>query len=123
MKPITLEWVKKAEGDFAVMERESRVRKQPNYDDICFHAQQCAEKYLKARLCEADITFPKTHSLTSLLDQTLAVEPLWEALREPLAYLSVYAVDFRYPGLFADKQQAVQARKFCRESAKLLDFR
>lgn len=46
MKPMTLEWVAKAEGDFAVMEREARVRKKPNYDAMCFHAQQCAEKYL-----------------------------------------------------------------------------
>lgn len=30
MKPMTLEWVAKAEGDFAVMEREARVRKKPN---------------------------------------------------------------------------------------------
>ena len=38
MKPMTLEWVAKAEGDFAVMERESRVRKNPNYDAVCFRA-------------------------------------------------------------------------------------
>lgn len=57
MKPMTAEWVVKAEGDFAVLERESRARKDPSYDGICFHAQQCAEKYLKARLHEADISF------------------------------------------------------------------
>ena len=45
------------------MERESRVRKSPNYDGVCFHAQQCIEKYLKAKLVEADIDFPKTHNL------------------------------------------------------------
>ena len=50
MKPSTLEWVAKAEGDFRMMEREARVRKQPNYDGLCFHAQQCVEKYLKARM-------------------------------------------------------------------------
>lgn len=53
----------KAENDFATMERESRVRKSPNYDGVCFHAQQCIEKYLKAKLVEADIDFPKTHNL------------------------------------------------------------
>jgi HEPN domain-containing protein len=53
MKPMTAEWVAKAEGDFAMVERESHARKNPNYDGVCFHAQQCAEKYLKARLCEA----------------------------------------------------------------------
>jgi hypothetical protein len=39
---MTHEWVAKAEGDFTTMERESRARKAPNYDAICFHAQQCA---------------------------------------------------------------------------------
>lgn len=48
MNEITLEWVNKAEGDFATALREGRVRKNPNYDAWCFHAQQCAEEYLKA---------------------------------------------------------------------------
>jgi len=43
MKPITAEWIAKAEADFATAQRESRVRKNPNYDDICFHYQQCSE--------------------------------------------------------------------------------
>jgi HEPN domain-containing protein len=48
MKPLTSEWVEKAEGDFATAGREIRVRKTPNFDAVCFHAHQCAEKYLKA---------------------------------------------------------------------------
>jgi hypothetical protein len=82
MKPITLEWIAKAEGDFAIVEREARARKNPNYDGLCFHAQQCAEKYLKARLTEAGIDFPKTHVLATLLDLVLVVEPLWEVFCE-----------------------------------------
>jgi HEPN domain-containing protein len=57
MKPLTAEWISKAENDFATALRESRVRKNVNYDAVCFHAQQCAEKYLKARLQEAGIAF------------------------------------------------------------------
>lgn len=79
MKQITSEWAAKAEGDYAIVERESRVRDNPNYDGICFHAQQCAEKYLKARLSEADIGFAKIHDLVALLNQALEVEPMWEA--------------------------------------------
>ena len=66
MKPLTSEWVEKAEGDFATAEREIRVRKTPNFDAVCFHAQQCTEKYLKALLQEADLPFGKTHHLISL---------------------------------------------------------
>ncbi len=114
MKPITIEWVNKAEGDYTMLERESRARKNRNYDGICFHAQQCAEKYLKARLCEAGIEFKKIHDLVALLDKALVVEPLWETYREHLAYLSDFAVNFRYPGESADRVMALDARKRCR---------
>jgi len=48
MNPIVQEWIDKAEGDWNTARREYRVRKSPNYDAVCFHSQQCAEKYLKA---------------------------------------------------------------------------
>ena len=113
MKQITAEWIEKAENDFSTAQRESHVRKNPNYDGICFHYQQCAEKYLKARLCEAEITFGKIHDLVVLLEQVLKVEPNWETFREDLAYLSDFAVTFRYPGESADKESAIEAKKLC----------
>lgn len=61
-----------------MMEREARARRNRNYDGICFHAQQCAEKYLKAVLAEAGLPVVKTHDLTALLDQVLALQPGWE---------------------------------------------
>ena len=114
MKPITLEWISKAEGDFAMMEREGRARKQRNHDGICFHAQQRAEKYLKARLTEADVDFRKTHDLMTLLDSAVEVEPLWESFRRDLAYVSDFAVTFRYPGESATKEDARDAIQRCR---------
>jgi HEPN domain-containing protein len=119
MKPTTAEWIEKAEGDFATMQRESRARRNPNYDAICFHAQQCAEKYLKARLVEADISFGKVHDLVALLDQTLAVQPDWEVFREDLAYLSDFAVSSRYPGESANKESALDAVRRCRFFRKI----
>ena len=68
MKPITQEWVNKAEGDFGTAQRENLVQEMPNYDAVCFHSQQCTEKYLKARLQEENIAFGKTHDLSRLLD-------------------------------------------------------
>ncbi|NOT01306.1 MAG: HEPN domain-containing protein [Phycisphaerales bacterium] len=121
MKPITAEWVSKAEGDFAILERECRARKNPNYDGACFHAQQCAEKYLKARLCEAQLPFKRIHDLVALLRLVLKLEPTWELFHEELAFLSDFAVTFRYPGESADKQSAHEARRCCRrfrESAR-----
>jgi HEPN domain-containing protein len=114
MKPLTEEWVSKAEGDFASANRELRARKAPNYDSACFHAQQCAEKYLKARLCEAGLVTEKTHNLLHLLDRCMPIEPLWEGLRTPLNVLSAYAVAFRYPGESADRTTARDAIQICK---------
>jgi HEPN domain-containing protein len=114
MRPLTAEWVSKAEGDYGSVEREARARKNPNYDGLCFHAQQCAEKYLKARLCEVGVPFGKTHDLPALLDQAIEFEPSWELFREDLAFLSDFAVNYRYPGESADRESALDSRRRCR---------
>ncbi len=113
MKPLSNEWVVKAEGDYASARRELKARKAPNFDAACFHAQQCAEKYLKARLQEAGVPFGRSHHLTALLDLALPLEPMWEACRADLAILTAYAVEFRYPGESADGALARDAVRRC----------
>src|SRR5215213_1804421 len=98
MKRSTREWIKKAESDYQLALTLSRRRKLTFYDQACFHCQQSAEKYLKARLEEADIISPKTHDLKKLLNLALPVEPMWAALLPALTALSDYGVVFRYPG-------------------------
>lgn len=109
MKPITRDWAAKAEADFATASREVRARTRPNHDAVCYHAQQCIEKYLKARLIEANIAFPKTHDLVLLLDLTLPVEPFWETFRDDLALLTTFSVALRYPDHSADRTMALDA--------------
>ncbi|MCX7046890.1 MAG: HEPN domain-containing protein [Candidatus Sumerlaeota bacterium] len=120
MKPLTREWIAKAEEDFAMLGREMRARKDPSYSGACFHAQQCAEKYLKAYLTESSIPFSKTHYLVALLELALPTEPLWESYREDLAQLSSFAVDFRYPGESADKSTARDAYRKCKSIRQAL---
>ena len=109
MKKVTREWVKKAEGDFNTLQRELRARKAPNYDAACFHAQQCAEKYLKAMLQEAGIEFGKTHNLSVLLKRCLPLDATLEMLRRDVLVLNAYAVEFRYPGESAERDMALEA--------------
>jgi HEPN domain-containing protein len=96
MKPITAEWVRKAEGDLEAALKTYRARKIPVYDAACYHCQQCAEKYLKAKLVEAGIVYTKTHDLQSLLKLILPVEPGWLALDPQLDALNKFAVAYRY---------------------------
>jgi len=98
MNPLANEWLAKAEGDFNTAQRELAATEAANYDAVCFYSQQCAEKYLKARLVEAGTDFPKTHDLGALLDLALPAEPDWEQMRDGLDSLTDRAVEVRYPG-------------------------
>ena len=109
MKPETAEWVAKAEGDYATATRERAVVDRPNHDAVCFHAQQVAEKYLKAWLIEAGIAFPRTHDLEALLGFAVAPEPSWGGLRADVRALTSLAVEERYPGSSADAEDAAEA--------------
>ena len=114
MKPSTREWAEKAESDYQLAVALSRRRKLIFPDQQCFHCQQSAEKYLKARLEEASILPPKTHDLKRLLALLAPVEPLWSALSSACASLSDFGVEFRYPGNTATATQAKAALRDAR---------
>jgi HEPN domain-containing protein len=109
MNSATVEWVTKAEGDFTTAGRELRARKYPNYDAVCFHAQQCAEKYLKAILQENDKHIPKIHNLIELMLLCEKIDGSFEMLRADLVIMERFSVRTRYPGETAEKEDAQSA--------------
>jgi HEPN domain-containing protein len=76
---------------------------------VCFHCQQSAEKYLKGLMEEAGLAVPKTHYLDKLLKPLITAHPELQRLRRGLLFLTVFAVETRYPGRNASKRQAVAA--------------
>ena len=114
MKQRTTEWINKAEGDWRMAQREIRVA-DPVWDGICFHTQQCAEKYIKAFLEEHMIAFQKTHDLVELVDLGSGLLPELDPLRPQLAHLSTFGIATRYPGAQADQQAADEALRTAEE--------
>jgi len=105
MKQLTHEWVEKAEGDYRVASAQRRSE-DPVWDAICFHAEQCAEKYLKAWLVEHEVDFPKTHDLEVLARLCLPTLAEADRLMDGLRLLTSFAVEIRYPGAFAKSDDA-----------------
>ena len=68
-----------------------------------------AEKYLKAFLQEHGIAFPRTHNLITLLNLCLPINPMIDLQRPNLDLLNDYAVDYRYPGEWADRDEALRS--------------
>jgi HEPN domain-containing protein len=120
MKELVAEWVKKAQGDVGTAKREAVVKETPNWDAVCFHAQQAVEKYLKALLQQEEISFTKTHDLSVLLNLVLRVFPELKELSEDLEWLSAFSIEFRYPGEEATQQEAGSALAVMDRSLALL---
>jgi len=110
MKPETLEWIDKAEGDWKVAQREMRAA-DPVWNVVSFLAQQCAEKYLQAFLEEQNIAFGKTHDLVVLLNSSGGLLLELNSQRQSLAHLSTFGIATRYPGAQADRQAAEDSMK------------
>jgi len=108
-------WCEKAEHDLRNAEYVLTLGKGCPTDTVCFHCQQCAEKYLKALLLFRSIGFPKTHDLVLLYN--LATGQC--RLNLPLSAvqpLNRYSIEARYPGDWEpiDLQEAAQAVEMAR---------
>src|SRR6266571_1432056 len=93
-REMVADWIHKAENDRKTALALLSLEETPN-DSICFHAQQIAEKALKALLIYRSVKFQRTHDLDILLD-TLD-DPDFEPYRASTPVLTSYAVDARYP--------------------------
>lgn len=100
------EFREKGVADLETARREHAATLRPNYDAVCFHAQQCVEKLMKAVLAQAAQPLRKTHSLLVLDAQIRTVHPTWHADYQHMAILQVGAVEYRYPGITANKEAA-----------------
>lgn len=98
------DWLRHARSELA-------MAKVPANGDIllatlCFHAQQAAEKSIKAVLVHQGISFPKTHNLKFLLELVSAGTSIPPDVTRSTS-LTPYAVSMRYPGVFepVDEQE------------------
>jgi HEPN domain-containing protein len=115
-------WVKRAEEDFELA-RASLRRKKPFTASACFHAQQCAEKYMKALLVSKGTDFPKTHDLLLLNNLCSNAGLFLEINPKFLNTLTDFAVRTRYPGeepILEEAKEALGHAKLVRELARNL---
>jgi HEPN domain-containing protein len=92
-------------------------------DAVVFHAQQCVEKLLKARLIQIGQAVDKIHDLAALSRQLEAVDDQWSWDGEELADLSSGAVLARYPGFEISAEEQAELVEFAsnvRQALKIL---
>lgn len=97
-------WIAKARGDLDAAKRLLEGAP-PLIPEAAFHAQQAAEKSFKAFLTFHNAEFEKTHNLDELGQQCVAIDGALAAVSKPVARISAYAVEARYPGEWGDPDE------------------
>lgn len=91
------DWLTHAESDLNLA-RLGHGSEQVLPQQICFHAQQAAEKALKAVLLSGRVDFPLTHDIEQLLEIAERAEIDLPPEVRDASQLTPYAVETRYPG-------------------------
>jgi len=119
---VVRQWVIKAENDLRNAEHTLTLKENCPYDTVCFHAQQCVEKYLKGLLTFAGVDFPKIHDIGEIirLVPTRFKIPIDPASQEKL---TDFATVNRYPGEWepverTDAEAAVAKAREVRKSVR-----
>jgi HEPN domain-containing protein len=115
-------WVRKAENDALAVQSILAGEEVP-WDVVCFHAQQVAEKLMKALLVLDGVQPARTHDLVALLSECATHRPELESLVEDCRLLTVFAVQARYPDDLAepveeDGRAALDAMERVREALR-----
>jgi HEPN domain-containing protein len=112
---VARQWAAKAEGDLKNAAHTVRLQKDCPTDTVCFHVQQCVEKYLKALLVLNGVEFTRTHQISSLLALVPAqMRPTLSQAEQDR--LTEYAVTTRYPGDYdpISREEALDAVRLAR---------
>jgi HEPN domain-containing protein len=132
MNPETINnWLMRAEHDLKIG-RDELNTKDPATDMICFHMQQCAEKYPKAYLAFHDKEIKRNHDIDAILYDCIDNDKSFSMLSEKkVGMLTPYGTLIRYPDDFymptmAETEEAVvlslMVKDFVREKLKAAGF-
>ena len=107
------DWLRRAHSDLALA--SIALPAGVLYTELCFHAQQAAEKSIKAVLVHYGIEFRKVHNIDYLLTLLPKEVPLPSEVEDAVG-LTSYAVALRYPGDYEDVteeayREAIQAAR------------
>ena len=100
-------WILKAESDLKTL--MILMDSGEPLDTACFHAQQAAEKYLKAFLSFHDKVFPRIHAIEELLAWCAKLDEGFADLIGETAFLTNYAVELRYDVDFWPEKEEAEA--------------
>ena len=105
-RDAALELLEKAEND--IIAAKATLATGKALDAVCFHAQQAAEKSLKALLAFHGIEYPLRHDLDELLVLAQPFDVIVEPLTTKVSALTAYAVITRYTRFNPNVEKATQ---------------
>ena len=91
------EWLNRAKSNLNLAKH---IIPDTDLEDMCFFAQQAAEKAIKAVFLSKKLNFPYIHDISQLLELLGRSGEIIPPEIQNASSLSLYAVETRYPGFY-----------------------
>jgi len=109
-------------GDHDISTAQLLYREKGYTDAICFHAQQAAEKHLKAFLAYHGEEVRKIHNLEQLIKDCLKFDKNMEGFLDDGLFLTKYYIETRYPSPVPTDYPTKEAKEAIDKALKILDY-
>ena len=116
-----LAWFEKADQDLE-MARRALGPGNPLPGMACYHAHQCAEKYMKGYLVAHSAPFRYVHDLVYLAQLCMVSEQSFEELMSAAEILGEYGTTIRYPIGGSEDPSLDEAEEAVRLAEKIATF-
>ena len=114
-------WFAKADDDLELA-RRALGPDRPLPAMACFHAQQCAEKYLKGYLVAHDVPFRLVHDLDYLIQLCTPLNAAFQNLTQAAEILNAYIATSRYPAETDQEPDIEAAKEAIQLAQQIADF-
>ncbi len=94
-KKIAEEWFSKGQKD--IDDAEFLLNNDRALENVAYHIQQAAEKYLKGFLIYNDWKLEKIHDLVKLLEETIKIDKSFHRFSIPMRKITNFYFESRYP--------------------------
>ena len=120
----TKEWFRKAEHNLLFLENAPFDVEDPPTDTACRLAHMVAEYSLKAYMILNKQKIIKTHQLTDILDDCIAIhqDSSFEQLRDDCIDLTKYKIEMTYPGPIPEEIDITEAKTAIKQARHIRDF-
>ena len=119
-RKIVEEWFSKGQKD--IDDAQFLLKNNRALENIAYHVQQAAEKYLKGFLIYNGWKLERIHDLVKLLEEAIKIDKSFNRFAAPMRKITNFYIESRYPTGYEVEYTKQELKKAIKESKNIINL-